>query len=116
MTKRARPRPSNSATPTSLHGQRGALEVQLVSVVRFLGCEEVDLLLTIATRLWAGQRRYGSFNLARDPRNFQREALEEACDLAVYLAAEAHRSRRQRGGRERRTGMTDLADKLWQDR
>jgi hypothetical protein len=65
-------------------------------VVRFLGNEEVDLLLTVATRLWAGQSRYGPFDLARDRRNFRREALEEACDLAVYLAAAVLQSRRRR--------------------
>jgi hypothetical protein len=67
-----------------------------MSVVRVLGDEEVDLLLTIATRVWAGQCRYGFFNLTRDPRNFRREALEEACDLAVYLAAATHQDQRQR--------------------
>jgi hypothetical protein len=102
MKRSSKPKPSNSAATPPPHARRSAFEVQLASVVRFLGDEEVDLLLTIATRLWAGQCRYGPFDLARDRRNFQREALEEACDLAVYLAAAAHQDRRKRRSDARR--------------
>lgn len=43
----------------------------------------VDL---IADRLEHGRKQYGDLDLARDKRDWNQEALEEALDLAVYLA------------------------------
>jgi hypothetical protein len=90
-----------SATPhqkSSAGDRRAGLEAELTDAVRFLAAEELELLVIIATRLLAGQRCYGPFNLARDRRDFRREALEEACDLAVYLAADIFRRRPRRAG------------------
>ncbi len=44
------------------------------------------MLLVLAQRLLAGQRSYGRLDVATDPRNWGREAGEEAADLLAYLA------------------------------
>lgn len=59
-----------------------------------LGPDERRVLAVLADRLGMGQRTYGLLNIAGDPRDWTREAVEEARDLAVYLAAELLR----RGG------------------
>ena len=45
------------------------------------------ILKLIQERLEEGQRKYGHENVKNDGRNFEKEALEEALDCAVYLAA-----------------------------
>ena len=45
------------------------------------------ILKMIQERLEVGQRKYGHENVETDGRNFTAEALEEALDCAVYLAA-----------------------------
>jgi phage terminase large subunit GpA-like protein len=45
------------------------------------------ILNLIEERLLVGERRYGHENVANDGRDFEKEALEEALDCAVYLAA-----------------------------
>ena len=45
------------------------------------------ILKMIEERLNVGQRKYGHENVENDGRNFTTEALEEALDCAVYLAA-----------------------------
>ena len=45
------------------------------------------ILKLIKERLLVGERRYGNENVAADGRDFEKEALEEALDCAVYLAA-----------------------------
>ena len=45
------------------------------------------ILKLIQERLEVGQRKYGHENVETDGRNFTTEALEEALDCAVYLAA-----------------------------
>ena len=45
------------------------------------------ILKLIKERLLVGERRYGNENVASDGRDFEKEALEEALDCAVYLAA-----------------------------
>ena len=99
-----RPGPSNKATapPSSSSARRAWFEAALTRAVQLLADEELDLLLTIATRLCTGQSQYGPFDLAHDKRDFQLEALEEACDLAVYLAVVVHQSRQNGRRRHRR--------------
>ena len=46
-----------------------------------------EILNLIAERLDEGKRKYGHENVETDGRNFTTEALEEALDCAVYLAA-----------------------------
>tara|TARA_R100001086_G_scaffold189779_1_gene107421 strand:+ start:325 stop:726 length:402 start_codon:yes stop_codon:yes gene_type:complete len=46
-----------------------------------------DILDLIGKRLIKGERKYGHENVACDGRDFTEEALEEALDCAVYLAA-----------------------------
>ena len=45
------------------------------------------ILKMIQKRLEVGERKYGHENIENDGRNFTTEALEEALDCAVYLAA-----------------------------
>ena len=66
---------------------RVALERELVDVASRLADDELRVLITIAARAWAGQARYGCLQLARDHRDFRKEALEELIDGTFYLAA-----------------------------
>ena len=45
------------------------------------------ILKLIEQRLLIGEKRYGHQNITTDGRDFEKEALEEALDCAVYLAA-----------------------------
>ena len=45
------------------------------------------ILKLIEQRLDKGKKRYGKENISSDGRDFIQEALEEALDCAVYLAA-----------------------------
>ena len=46
-----------------------------------------QILNLIGQRLDKGKKRYGKENISSDGRDFVQEALEEALDCAVYLAA-----------------------------
>jgi len=62
-------------------------------VCRELGDVELDVALTFLERLYAGQNAYGRFK-PTDPRDFRKEAEDEALDMAVYCARELHRKRK----------------------
>ena len=47
----------------------------------------IKILDLIEERLLIGERKYGNENVINDGRDFTQEALEEALDCAVYLAA-----------------------------
>ena len=47
----------------------------------------IKILELIEERLLIGERKYGNENVINDGRDFIQEALEEALDCAVYLAA-----------------------------
>ena len=47
----------------------------------------IEILDLIEERLIIGERKYGNENVIDDGRDFVQEALEEALDCAVYLAA-----------------------------
>ena len=47
----------------------------------------IKILDLIEERLIVGERKYGNENVIDDGRDFIQEALEEALDCAVYLAA-----------------------------
>ena len=47
----------------------------------------IEILDLIEERLLIGERKYGNENVVNDGRDFIQEALEEALDCAVYLAA-----------------------------
>ena len=47
----------------------------------------IEILDLIEERLLIGERQYGNENVINDGRDFIQEALEEALDCAVYLAA-----------------------------
>ena len=46
-----------------------------------------EIIKLITERLEKGAKKYGKENMASDGRCFVTEALEEALDLSVYLAA-----------------------------
>lgn len=48
--------------------------------------DEQHILHLISDRLEHGRKQYGDLDLAADKRDWNQEALEEALDLAVYLA------------------------------
>jgi hypothetical protein len=52
-----------------------------------LGPDEAEVLALVAERLVTGRRAYGELKPASDRRDFAREALEEAADGLVYVAA-----------------------------
>ena len=47
----------------------------------------IKILDLIEERLLIGERKYGNENVINDGRDFLQEALEEALDCSVYLAA-----------------------------
>ena len=47
----------------------------------------IKILDLIEQRLLIGERKYGNENVINDGRDFVQEALEEALDCSVYLAA-----------------------------
>ena len=65
---------------------------QIAELCRELGDTEMDVALEFVRRLAVGQNAYGKFK-ATDPRDFSREAEDEALDMAVYCAVKLHRSR-----------------------
>src|SRR5262245_29123480 len=71
--------------------------VTLQETLPALGDEEVCVLAQVATRLAAGQRRYGRLSLRTDRRDWHTEAIEECADGLAYLAAALVRVEGQRG-------------------
>jgi len=67
------------------------LRVEVVRLARDLGADELRCLLWIGRRLAAGQRSYGSLDLAHDGRDFVLEASEELLDAIAYTAMGALR-------------------------
>lgn len=96
---RAAVMPSNRTDTTD----RGSY-ARLITLAERLGSHEVAVLTLIAERLLLGRRCYGDLRLATDRRNFRREALEEAADLAVYAAAGLLREKRAKQEKARCRG------------
>lgn len=73
-----------------------------------LGTDEARVVAAVAERLRMGASAYGPLAIVDDPRDWRREAAEEALDLAVYLAAELLRAQRRhgKGGRHGRSDKT----------
>lgn len=61
----------------------------LCETARTLGDDEVRVLALIATRLRTGAKQYGALAIARDQRDWAKEAAEEYLDATVYLAIAA---------------------------
>lgn len=61
----------------------------LYDACRPLGEDELRVLTFLAKRLGVGAVQYGPLNLAADPRDWKKEAAEEAADLAIYTAFRA---------------------------
>ena len=68
---------------------------RILVLAQQLESDELAVLELVAERLVLGRRCYGELDLARDRRNFGREALEEAADMAVYAAAGLLRTSRK---------------------
>lgn len=58
----------------------------LAAASALLGPDELRVLVEVARRLELGRHAYGALAIDADPRDFAREAFEEAADLAVYSA------------------------------
>lgn len=58
--------------------------------------DETGVLFEVAKGLRTGRSVYGPLDLASDRRDMELEALEEARDLAVYIAASIMKLRRTR--------------------
>ena len=70
------------------------------------------ILKMIQKRLEVGKRKYGHENIENDDRNFTTEALEEALDCAVYLAAKLIEIQTRNGTAEdAHAGVEELARK-----
>ena len=57
----------------------------------------IEILDLIEERLIVGERKYGNENVIDDGRDFVQEALEEALDCAVYLAAKLIEIKKKKG-------------------
>ena len=57
----------------------------------------IKILDLIEERLLVGERKYGNENVINDGRDFIQEALEEALDCAVYLAAKLIEIKKKKG-------------------
>ena len=70
------------------------------------------ILKLIQKRLVIGQKKYGHENVETDGRNFTTEALEEALDCAVYLAAKLIEIQTRNGvAEDAHAGVEELARK-----
>src|SRR5450759_1093575 len=58
----------------------------LFAIAEHLGPDELAVLTFVAERLRSERSTYGELHLATDTRNFTREVLEEAADMALYAA------------------------------
>ena len=68
------------------------------------------ILKMIEERLNVGQKKYGHENVENDGRNFTTEALEEALDCAVYLAAKLIEIQTRNGiAEDAHAGVEELA-------
>ena len=68
------------------------------------------ILKLIQERLEVGERKYGHENVENDGRNFTTEALEEALDCAVYLAAKLIEIQTRNGvAEDAHAGVEELA-------
>jgi hypothetical protein len=76
---------------------------RLTTVAAQLGADELSVLLLVAERLVKGRKLYGSLRVVTDRRDFTREALEEAADLAVYAAAGLLRNQARKPKADRRS-------------
>ena len=57
----------------------------------------MKILDLIEERLLIGERKYGNENVINDGRDFIQEALEEALDCSVYLAAKLIEIKNKKG-------------------
>jgi hypothetical protein len=59
----------------------------LTTLAGLLAEDELAVVTLVAERLLYGRQHYGELRVSTDLRDFRREALEEAADMAVYAAA-----------------------------
>ena len=57
----------------------------------------MKILDLIEERLLIGERKYGNENVINDGRDFIQEALEEALDCSVYIAAKLIEIKNKKG-------------------
>lgn len=67
---------------------------ELVAVdVTGLGADEIRVVEAVIARIRLGMERYGPLDIARNPKDWRKEASEEFLDGAIYLAMQAIRER-----------------------
>lgn len=59
----------------------------LCNVAATLSDQELDILSLVAEGMAGGHATYGPMDVGRDPRDFERETLEEVRDGLVYVGA-----------------------------
>lgn len=74
---------------------------ELASLAGSMGDDECRILVRVARRLKFGEGRYGPLNLAKDRRDFMKEAAEEVLDWLVYVEGHAERESLRKRGRGR---------------
>ena len=77
---------------------------ELEKMVNFkLGSDELRILLRVARRLSVGFERYGAMRVAKDKRDYQKEAFEEILDWLVYTEMDAEKKAQTANRKRRRT-------------
>lgn len=69
---------------------------ELASILAQLEPDAARVMLAIAERLRMGRSQYGTLRISQDPRDWTKEAHEEALDMSVYLAISTLVAREQK--------------------
>lgn len=83
---------------------------ELDAIIPLLAKQERLALAYLAHRIHAGQLAYGELDLANDPRDFEREAVEEDADGDIYRAYAALKQRLRRPQED--PPMTSIAEQV----
>ena len=67
-----------------------------------LGPDELRILVRVARRLQVGFERYGEMRVAKDTRDYEKEASEELLDWLVYVEMKNERAAQAPAKRRRR--------------
>lgn len=69
---------------------------RLDNIIDELWDDELEVLAEVAEALLRGQTTYGALDLAQDPRDFAKEALDEERDYLAYRAMQIVQERKRR--------------------
>lgn len=82
----ARPESGVRAEAQSNTSDADTLRALIAAACEQFNVDELRVVQAIVQRLAIGRQRYGALDLSK-PRDWQREAAEEAADLIIYRAA-----------------------------